>query len=138
MNLQEIITKVKELGLPEGSYVVFGSCPLAAAGLREAGDIDMLVTAEVFRGLGVAGWKRVNKGVGDMPFTHDVFEAHDNWDFSHYRPTLDQLLMTATVIDGVPFAALEEVRKWKAASGRPKDLKDIELIDAYLAQRNST
>lgn len=138
MKLQEIIAKVKELGLPEGSYVVFGSCPLAAAGLREAGDIDMLVTTKLLRSLEAAGWKQVEKGRGDTPFVHDVFEAHDNWDFSHYRPTLAGLLMTATVIDGVPFASLEEVRKWKAASGRPKDLKDIELIDACLAQRNST
>jgi hypothetical protein len=36
------------------------------------------------------------------------------------------------VIDGIPFASLEEVRKWKIASGRPKDIADIKLIDEYL------
>ena len=59
---------------------------------------------------------------------------HNNWDFSHYSPTLEQLLETATVIDGVPFASLEEVRKWKAGGERPKDVADLALIDAYLAE----
>jgi hypothetical protein len=44
MTGQDIINKVKPLNLPKGQYVVFGSCPMALAGLREAGDIDMLVT----------------------------------------------------------------------------------------------
>lgn len=41
MTGQEIIAKVKKLKLPKNSYVVFGSGPLAAAGIREADDIDM-------------------------------------------------------------------------------------------------
>ena len=131
MNKQQIIDKAKSLSLPSGSYVVFGSCPLALAGLREAGDIDMLVNDETFAQLREAGWQEVDKGKDDNPLTHDVFEAHNSWKFSTYDPTLEHLLATATVIDGIPFASLDEVRKWKAASGRPKDLVDIQLIDQY-------
>jgi hypothetical protein len=43
------------------------------------------------------------------------------------------LLKTANYIDGIPFASLQEVRKWKESSGRPKDIKDLDLIDKYLA-----
>ena len=71
----------------------------------------------------------MRKSPNDKPLARDVFEAHDNWNFSSYRPTLEQLLASATVIDGIPFASLEEVRKWKVASGRPKDLADVKLID---------
>lgn len=42
MTREEIILKVKKLRLPEDSYVVFGSCPLATARIREADDIDLL------------------------------------------------------------------------------------------------
>lgn len=132
MDREQIIAKVKTLNLPAGSYVVFGSCPLAAAGIRKAQDIDMLVSPQVFEELKQRGWTAVDKGKDDKPLAHDVFEAHQNWNFSSYSPTLEQLLATANIIDGVPFAALNEVRKWKAASGRPKDLRDIELIDGYL------
>ena len=134
MTKDEIVEKVKGLNLPAGGYVVFGSCPLAAAGLREANDIDMLVSDEVLTNLEQAGWQQADKGKDDKPLTYGVFEAHNRWNFSSYSPTLEQLLDTANVIEGVPFASLEEVRKWKAASGRPKDLKDIELIDAYLSK----
>ncbi len=135
MTKDEIISQVKSLKLPEGSYVVYGSCPLALAGLRESNDVDMLVTREVFDELEKSGWPRSHKDKYDNPLTRGVFELHYNWNFSAYSPTLEQLLSTATVVNGVPFASLDEVRRWKAASGRPKDLIDIKLIDDYLKQK---
>lgn len=133
MKKEEIVAKVKALNLSEGSYIVFGSGPLAAAGIRESQDVDMFVSKETFTKLRRDGWQELDKGGNDMPLVHDVIEAHDNWNFGlRYNPTLSHLLSTAKVIDGVPFASLDEVRKWKVASGRPKDLKDIELIDEYL------
>lgn len=132
MTGEGIIKKVKELGLPEGSFVVFGSCPMALADIRESSDIDMLVTLEVFDGLSKAGWKLIDKGGNDNPLALGDFEAHKNWNFTSYKPTLEHLLSTATVVDGVPFASLHEVRKWKKSSGRPKDLVDIQLIDNFL------
>lgn len=106
---------------------------MAAAGIRQSNDIDMLVSQQVFDNLKRQGWVEKNKGPKDNPLAHDVFEVHTKWDFSSYKPTLVNLLASADIIDGVPFASLEEVLKWKEASGRPKDLKDIDLINAYLA-----
>lgn len=97
MTKQEIITKIKALGLPTNSYVVFGRCPLAAARIREANDIDLLVSEEVFAELKEPGWRELQKSVNDGPLVHDVFEAHDNWNFSSYSPTLKQLLASASV-----------------------------------------
>ena len=102
---------------------------MAIAGIREANDIDLLVSEEVYAKLRQKGWQELHKSPNDIPLVQDVFEAHENWNFSPYSPTLEHLLGTVTVIDGVPFASLQEVRKWKAASGRSKDLADIELID---------
>lgn len=132
MTGKEIIAKVKELNLPDGSYVVFGSCPMALADIRESGDIDMLVSKEVFEELKAKGWKLIDKGKKDKPLAKDDFEAHKSWEFSAYSPTLEHLLSTADIIDNVPFASLVEVRKWKVASGRPKDLEDIKLINRHL------
>lgn len=131
MKKEEIIEKVKTLNLPKNSYIVFGSCPLALAGLREANDIDLLVSKELFKKLREDGWQELVKDENDKPLIHGVFEAHDHWNFSPSRPTLEQLLASATIVDGIPFASLEEVKIWKAGSGRPKDLTDIELIDSY-------
>lgn len=132
MTGKDIISKVKALHLPKGSYVVFGSCPLAVMELREANDIDLLVSQEIYERLRNAGWRKVHKGPNDTPLTHDVFEAHNNWNFSSYNPTLKELLASAIDVDNVSFASISDVRKWKAASGRPKDSADIKLIDDYL------
>lgn len=135
MTKQEIIDKVKSLNLPTGEYVVFGAAPMAVAGLREANDIDFLVTPQLLDVIKQRpGWNQVHKGPKDEPYENDVFEVHANWDFSTYAPTLEHLLKTATYVDEVPFASLLEVRKWKAAWGRPKDLQDVALIDAYLSK----
>ncbi|HEY4493714.1 MAG TPA: hypothetical protein VJB98_03790 [Candidatus Paceibacterota bacterium] len=132
MTGKEVIAKVKALNLPGGSYVVFGGGPLAAVGLREVNDIDMYVTPDVWKRMKLEGWKELDKGGKDVPLVHDCFEMHTNWDFSSYNPTLAHLLETAIVVDGVAFAALEEVRKWKLAYNRSKDHTDIVLIDKYL------
>src|SRR3989344_983650 len=131
MTKEEIITKVKGLNMPRGSYVVFGSGPLVVAGIRLAQDIDLYVTKEVQKQKLKEGWHFVNKGGKDIPLTHDVFEMHTNWDFSSYNPSLADLLSTAAIVDGVAFVSLDEVRKWKVVSARPKDLADIILIDGY-------
>jgi len=136
MTGKEIIAKVKVLKLPAQSFIVFGSCPLSVVGIREANDIDLLVSAEVFQSLESAGWQQVDKGPDDKPLVFEDFEAHPNWDFSTYNPTLPELLSRAMVVDGIPFASIEDVRQWKAASGRPKDIVDIERIDAYLAAQH--
>jgi hypothetical protein len=135
MTKQEIIAQVKTLGLPEGSYIVFGSGPLAAAEIREAGDVDLYVTTEVLDELIQRGWQQTDKDPKDRPYTSGIFEAHANWDFSPYAPTLEHLLASAHVIEDVPFASLEEVRKWKEASGGTKHDADIKLIDEYLSKR---
>ena len=131
MTKEDIISKVKALNLPKNSYIAFGSCPLAALGIREAKDIDMLVSRDVYTQLSEAGWQQINKGPNDTPLTREIFEAHDNWNFSSYNPSLEDLLSRAMIMGDVPFASLGDVRKWKTASGRPKDLADIELIDQY-------
>jgi len=135
MTAKEIITKVKSLNLPAGSYVVFGSCPMALAGIREANDIDMLVSQKLRENLSKMSWEQIYKTPNDKPLVHDVFEAHDNWNFSEFNPTLEELLKTATVKKVLPFASLQNVRKWKAVGSRPKDLKDVQLIDEYLASK---
>jgi hypothetical protein len=132
MKRKDIISKVKSLHFPNGSYIVFGSGPLAVLGIRGVNDIDLLVSQELYKELAKKGWKKIYKGPKDEPLTHDIFEAHHNWDFSPYAPTLPELLTRAMDIEGIPFASLEDVQKWKEASGRPKDFFDQKLIDNYL------
>lgn len=138
MTKQEVIDKIKSLSLLKGSYVVFGSAPFVIYGIRDVNDIDMYVSKELFEDLKNKGWKKVYKGPKDEPLNFDIFEAHDNWEFSPYSPTLPELLSRAVEVEGITFASLEDVKKWKQASGRPKDLIDLNLIDDYLIKQNDS
>lgn len=93
MTKQEIIAKVKELNLAKDSYVVFGSCALAIAGIREAKDIDLFVTPEVLVQLRQTGWQELVKAPNDKPLVYECFEAHDNWDFSPSKPNLNNYFL---------------------------------------------
>jgi hypothetical protein len=135
MTKKDIISKMKSLNLPKNSYVVFGSGPLGVAGIREVNDIDLLVSKEIYEKLQKSGWKKIHKGPNDEPIVYDVFEAHDNWNFSSYKPTLDDLLINATEVDGILFASLIDVQKWKTSSGRPKDIIDLKLIKRYIEKK---
>lgn len=136
MTGREIIDRVKELNLSKDSYLVFGSCPMAIAGIREARDVDMYVTPEVLNSLESKGWKMVVKGPKDTPYTYDIYEAHDNWDFSSYNPTLEELKSRENVVEGVPFASLDDVLKWKQASDNPKFKRDADLIKNFLNKKS--
>lgn len=132
MTKDDVINKVKSLKLPKNSYIVFGSGPLAALGIREVNDIDLFVSEEAYKELKKKGWQKNYKGPKDEPLIYDVFEAHTNWNFSDYKPTLDELLTRALEFEDILFASIEDVREWKSVSRRPKDIIDLKLIDDYL------
>lgn len=133
----DIIAQIASQNFPAGSFIVFGAGPLAAAGIRETGDIDLVVTPELYAELIKRGWKKCVKAPGDEPLRHGVFEAHDNWSFEGYTSTFEALLATADFYEGIPFASLQEVRAWKTKSTGKKHKADIDLINAYLAGKKS-
>jgi hypothetical protein len=139
MNLDDVVRTVKSLQFSVGSYIVYGSGPLALHGVRSVNDVDMLVTKELKTQLKSLGWKEVNKGPNDTPVTNGVVEAHDTWSFCEYSPALNELLNRADTYKGVSFASLEDVLKWKLASpASDKNLKDIQSIKDKLSENSST
>lgn len=56
-----------------------------------------------------------SKSLRDRPLVNGDVEVHKNWDFSPYNPALKELLERAFFVEDIPFAYLDDVRKWKAA-----------------------
>ena len=138
MNINDVIRTVKDLRLPAGSYIIYGSGPLALHGIRSVNDVDMLVTKELKAHLKSSGWEQVNKGPNDNPVTSGVVEAHDSWSFCEYSPSLTELLSRADVYEEVPFASLEDVLKWKLASPKTdKNIVDIKTIKNELTKKTT-
>lgn len=131
----DIIQQVKALGLPLGQYVVFGSGPLAARGIRATADVDLFTTTALYTQLKVNGWEEKEKPVDARGFylTRGIYEANDTWHHGSYNPRPEAIIAAADIINGVPFAPLVEVLKWKQAFGRPKDVADVRLIEQYMS-----
>lgn len=134
----DIFTEVKHLDLPLGQYVVFGGGPLMAHGIRDTSDVDLFVMPTLYQVLKADGWEETELPGphGGLYLVNGIYEADDTWHYHEYDPTPEHVISIADVIQGIPFAPLTEVLKWKQAWGRPKDLADIPLIEQHLSTRH--
>jgi hypothetical protein len=128
-----------------GSVVMFGSAPLAMGDVAiraDIKDLDLFVSDETFDELVQRGFRSLVKlrdRVTGEKVLHIVVAGADA------EPEIEVL----KTFQGVAFAdvyrrsmqhpsglrvgALADVRAWKVASGRPKDLDDVAAIDRFLA-----
>jgi len=131
INGMNIVDEVQKLGLPADSYIVVGSGILAALNIRDSNDIDMIVSSEIFEMLQKQGWEE-GEWVDQKVLKKGLFDVGKIWS----GKSVDELLRTSTVINGIPFLTLSDLREWKQEHARPKDLQDVVLIDRYLKSKS--
>ncbi|HNY36277.1 MAG TPA: hypothetical protein PLD14_01265 [Candidatus Pacearchaeota archaeon] len=131
---QELFQRVKDLGLPDGEYAIFGSGPMGIRNIREMHDVDIIVSERVYNEyVGKSGWKIKNIYENNGCFkglNNDVLEI-EMWKDWYTDWDVNKLIKEAEVIDGLSFVKLEYLIKWKNFFGRDKDLKDVELIEKF-------
>ncbi|MFB6398038.1 hypothetical protein [Polymorphospora lycopeni] len=122
-----LIRMLRALHLPATDYVVFGSGPLLAHGLRtQLGDLDVVARGAAWDRLAAMS-RPVTAPSGHGRMVRLQIEAADRW-----LPGFDtdHLIRSAEWHAGIPFAPLSEVRRSKLATARPKDRADLALIDS--------
>jgi hypothetical protein len=135
--MNDIIEKIKVLNFPQDQYVVIGSGIMSALGIRDAGDIDISVLPELHKKLCSDNTWKQDERYQKIFLTKVGIEINPELSWEDYPTTTEEAVRTATIIDGVPFLNLEELKKFKKALGREKDFKDIELINDYLKRAKS-
>ena len=134
--IHRLIKIVTKLDLDSSDFVIFGSGPLLAHGLRqEIGDLDVVVRGTV--------WPRVSEygipAVGVISrtpmalFWDGRIEFSPKWISEEWDT--DDLIGRAEIIEGLPFAQLTDVLAYKQQLGRPKDGPDIEALLGLLGSR---
>jgi hypothetical protein len=127
-----IIERIKELNFPAGQYVIIGSGPMDALGIRPAKDIDIAVMPELFKTLRASGEWEEEERYGKIFLMRDGgLNINPELSWSDYPTTTAEAIASALVIDGVSFMNLEELKRFKTALGREKDKADVVLIEAY-------
>lgn len=129
-----IVERIRAQRLPADQFVVIGSGVMDALGLREAHDIDLVVTPEYFARLKAAdGWTSSERH-GEEVLQKGDLEVWCSWGSADGQPNFSELYDNGVVIDGIHFANPAFVRDWKVAANRPKDAADVELLNGYLAR----
>ncbi|MFE5092761.1 hypothetical protein ACFRCI_20990 [Streptomyces sp. NPDC056638] len=127
------VRELISLHLPAADYVVAGSGPLLAHGLRQdVSDLDIVARGDAWKiasNMAEAAVPPSGHGLRVVLFGGDI-EIFDRW-LPGARDT-DSLINSAELIEEIPFCPLSEVLNWKVRSNRVKDKQDVELIERYM------
>lgn len=127
-----IFKKLEELDFPLGEYVVVGSGPLAARGIREANDLDIAITEKLLKKLiNLKEYKHFYK-YGNLYLQKDKVEIITKLEWDSYFTTVEEAIKSADIINGFSFLSVIETIKFKEALGREKDYRDIKLLKKYI------
>ena len=119
MNRQEFIEKLESFGLPKSEYMILSGGSLLIRGLREeTADFDLCVSKALAERLDLEHCPKDDKG--------------------YYAP-FENVQMTANLgskpfelVDGYQCETLESILEFKRRALRPKDLRDIAVIEAHI------
>lgn len=126
---QQKFAAVRKWGLPIGQYAITGSGAMGIRNLREIGDIDIIVSPELWKILAAKYGITDHKGVKKVIFPDGIVEALGESSYSEKEgPTIAERIAQAEIIEGLPFELLEHVLYFKRKRGREKDLRDIQII----------
>lgn len=132
MNKSNFIKAVKELKLRSEDYVVIGSGIMVALEIREADDVDIVVSQSVFERISAnKDWSRKILDDGSTVLIKDYYEISLDRETQNAHPSLKELKNDQALVDGVPFISLNRVMELKSKRGLKKDIKDISLIKDY-------
>jgi predicted nucleotidyltransferase len=131
MEVGLLVSQLKKLNFPRGHYAVFGSAVLAIRGLREAPNIDVIVTNKLWDDL------LVKNSPDNEGFIHIGSVKISNWWFAPTRKDLVLMIDEAEEIEGVPFVRMGEVLFYKSKLKSEKDINDVKLIEDYMVSNSN-
>ncbi len=136
-----VLEKIKKLNFPSGQFIVVGGAVLAAHGIRGTEDLDLLVSPELFEKCKQEGW--------ELNLWTKMGKKGKDWLKKDGVELYTELIMVGEsilakdltendieTIEGIPFLSLARLIEFKkeylSLYNRPKDIKDLTLIEAYL------
>jgi hypothetical protein len=128
-----IIDRIHRLDLPEKEFIVIGSGLLDVWNLRQANDIDLVVTPRLFKQL-----SRTGNYTMSMKYDEPFLQAEDREIWLTWGTGRDFVFLrkNALVIEGILFVHPDIIIDHKKRRGTQKDLNDIQLIERYLHDHN--
>ncbi len=128
MNLSELREQVEQLNLPTEDFVLFGSAPMLVHGLiAEVNDIDIVARASAWEKAQSLGSKKL-AAAGDFVISYKDTDIYDGW----MGESVDAIFKRAQLLQGLKYAHLKDVLKYKLELNRAKDEEHISLLRVFL------
>jgi hypothetical protein len=145
--IRRLIKIVTELDLDRSDFVIFGSGPLLAHGLRQSvRDLDIVARGEAWHRVSERGIRDVGaiSGAPMALFWGGLIQFSPEWISQDWDA--DDLINRAELIQvggaepirELPFAQLTDVLSYKQKLDRPKDCPDINALLDLLSQPSRT
>lgn len=136
----KVVEEMKKLKFPQGQYVIVGSGPLVVRGIRETNDIDIVVSPKLFEKCKKDWWEQLPRTypdkIGQIYVRHGYVELFLDVNCADFNPTREELVQRADIIEGIAFASLEDMIKFKQSYNKPKHWEDIKRIEKYLKENS--
>ena len=129
---EKLLNEFRKLKLKDGDYAIYGSGPLAIRKIRDAKDLDVIVSDHLYQRLKAQHPKDPEKErikVGEI-------EIYPFWAWEPQITGLKEIIERAELIQDLRFVRLDDLISCKKKMGRPKDFEDIKLIEDYLHNQN--
>lgn len=123
------IERIKDLDFGKSEYVLVGGGVLDVLGLRDASDIDLVVSQDTYDAYKAKyGWREFTQANGKKVLTRDGCNLMTTW----VGNSLKQLRDDAVSVKGIKIMAIRRLIEGKQQLGRRKDRADITLLRHYL------
>lgn len=129
MNKVEILNKLNEYNFDPNEYIVISSAALVIQGVKEeTKDIDISVTPKYYKYLEENYNCKLERY--DEKNNINIYYIDDviNFSTNYYSEDKDDFIL----LDGIKIQSISSVTRLKNMLNRPKDMKDIDLINKFL------
>ena len=125
MKKGDILAKLRAFPVDPGGYWVVAGAAMVLYGIREeTADIDLGCTHKTADRLEAEGYSPQRMRDGTRRFLIGEIEIFEGW-----------LYDRVVSVEGVPVISIQGLIELKRELGREKDLRDLGLIERYLAAR---
>lgn len=131
-----LIGLLEELALNPDDFVVHGSGPMLAHGLRDIEELDVIARGSAWRKAIRLGTPTVGtiSGAPMYEFAGGLIHVSRHWFLppADNDQGVDRLIETSQLLDGLRFAPLAAVLAYKQQLNRAKDVEDIKRLTRTL------
>jgi len=131
MKIDLLLKELDTLNLPPDQYAITSSGVLAIHEIREANDLDVIVSKELWEDL-AEKHSVINNGFESIQVGNIQFLGDGSFYTREFIARVDDQISSADIIDGHRYVTVDLIKKFKESSGRDKDKRDMALIDEYL------